>query len=82
LENLEALHNQFILAINQAIGLVWQHPRPFMAGIGHAWISHATDSSFPSDHTTVSFGVALAAWARIGGCSHGQYRSVVSGTRP
>lgn len=47
------------VGINQAIGLVWQHPRPFMAGIGHAWISHAPDSSFPSDHATVFFGVAF-----------------------
>jgi undecaprenyl-diphosphatase len=47
------------LGINQALGLVWQHPRPFTAGIGHAWISHVPDSSFPSDHATVLFGVAF-----------------------
>jgi undecaprenyl-diphosphatase len=47
------------VGINQAIGLVWQHPRPFMAGIGHAWIIHVPDSSFPSDHATVFFGVAF-----------------------
>jgi undecaprenyl-diphosphatase len=41
------------LGINQIIGLVWIHPRPFMIGLGHTWITHAADSSFPSDHVTV-----------------------------
>ena len=40
------------VAANQAIGAVWPHPRPFMIGLGHAWIQHAADSSFPSDHLT------------------------------
>lgn len=41
------------LGINQLIALVWQHPRPFVMGIGHSWLTHAPDSSFPSDHVTV-----------------------------
>ena len=40
------------VAANQAIGAVWPHPRPFMIGLGHTWIQHAADSSFPSDHLT------------------------------
>jgi undecaprenyl-diphosphatase len=44
---------------NQLIGLVWQHPRPFMIGLGHTFLPHAPDSSFPSDHGTVFAGVAL-----------------------
>jgi undecaprenyl-diphosphatase len=44
---------------NQLIGLVWQHPRPFMIGLGHTFLPHAPDSSFPSDHATVFGGVAL-----------------------
>lgn len=47
------------VAANQVIGAVWQHPRPFMIGLGHAWIPHAADSSFPSDHMTVFAGVGL-----------------------
>ena len=35
------------------IGLAWQHPRPFMVGIGRTLIPHAADSSFPSDHLTL-----------------------------
>jgi len=44
---------------NQLIGLVWQHPRPFMIGLGHTFLSHTPDSSFPSDHATVFAGIAL-----------------------
>ncbi len=47
------------VGINQVIPLFWQHPRPFMIGLGHAWIPHAADSSFPSDHMTVFAGVGL-----------------------
>lgn len=47
------------VAANQAIGALWPHPRPFMIGLGQAWIPHAADSSFPSDHMTVFGGVGL-----------------------
>lgn len=45
---------------NQAIGLLWQHPRPFMIGLGNALIPHAADSSFPSDHLTLMWAVAFS----------------------
>lgn len=48
------------LLINQIIGLVWQHPRPFMIGLGHSLIPHAADSSFPSDHLTLLWAVAFS----------------------
>ena len=48
------------LLINQAIGLVWQHPRPFMIGLGHQLVPHAADSSFPSDHLTLLWAVAFS----------------------
>jgi len=47
------------LAANAVIGLVWYHARPFVAGAGHAFMRHAPDSSFPSDHGTVMFTAAL-----------------------
>ena len=47
------------LAVNAVIGLLWFHPRPFMAGVGHTFMKHAPDSSFPSDHATIMFTVAL-----------------------
>ncbi|WP_035056339.1 undecaprenyl-diphosphatase [Andreprevotia chitinilytica] len=46
------------LLLNQLIGLVWQHPRPFMIGLGHTLIPHVADSSFPSDHLTLLWAVA------------------------
>ena len=49
----------FALLINQAIGLVWQHPRPFKIGVGHTLIAHVADSSFPSDHLTLLLAVAF-----------------------
>ncbi|MEZ2311760.1 undecaprenyl-diphosphatase [Paraburkholderia sp. RCC_158] len=48
------------LLINQLIGFVWTHPRPFMIGLGHTLIPHAADSSFPSDHLTLWWAVALS----------------------
>ncbi|MEO6145490.1 MAG: undecaprenyl-diphosphatase [Sulfuriferula sp.] len=50
------------LGVNQLIAMVWFHPRPFMAGIGHTYLAHAADSSFPSDHVTLLITVGLALW--------------------
>ena len=47
------------LGINAAIGLLWYHARPFAAGVGHSFLHHAPDSSFPSDHGTIMFTVSL-----------------------
>lgn len=48
------------LAFNQLIELAWQHPRPFVIGLGHTFIPHAADSSFPSDHLTLLWAVAFS----------------------
>lgn len=48
------------LLINQLIGLIWYHPRPLEAGIGHTLMAHAQDSSFPSDHLTLIWAVAFS----------------------
>ncbi len=48
------------LFINQMVGLIWQHPRPFMIGLGNTFISHVADSSFPSDHLTLLWAVAFS----------------------
>lgn len=47
------------VGLNQAIGLIYWHPRPFMIELGHKWMSHAADSSFPSDHLVVFAGIGL-----------------------
>lgn len=51
------------LGVNQIIILLWPHPRPFMIGLGHAWMDHAADSSFPSDHMTVFSAIGLTLLA-------------------
>lgn len=43
------------LAINQAIGLLVPSPRPFVAGVGHNFLAHRANGSFPSNHATVFF---------------------------
>lgn len=48
------------LAIAQLIGLLWPQPRPFAVGLGHAWIEHAANASFPSDHMTLFACAALS----------------------
>lgn len=61
------------LLTNQIIGLFWQHPRPFMINLGHTFLQHPPDSSFPSDHLTllwsVAFSLALHKRVRLAGFS-------------
>ncbi|MBW4047477.1 MAG: phosphatase PAP2 family protein [Proteobacteria bacterium] len=59
------------LAINQIIGLLWFEPRPFAIAVGHQFLAHAADSSFPSDHLTVIWSAAFALWASRGWRSAG-----------
>ena len=50
------------LGVNQLIGLIWQHPRPFMVPLGYTWLPHVADSSFPSDHVTVFAALIITFW--------------------
>ncbi|MGH7042030.1 MAG: undecaprenyl-diphosphatase [Acetobacteraceae bacterium] len=56
------------LGLNQLAGVIWFEPRPFMIGLGHTWLSHAPDNSFPSDHATflwaLGFGLLVTSAAR------------------
>ena len=47
--------------VNQAIHAVWDRPRPYEshAGVYHPH-AHSTDASFPSDHASAAFGIAVA----------------------
>lgn len=47
------------LGINFVITLFYFHPRPFMIPIGKLLIDHASETSFPSDHTTILFSISL-----------------------
>ncbi|WP_075181602.1 undecaprenyl-diphosphate phosphatase [Pantoea sp. 1.19] len=57
----------YALLISWCLGSLFPHPRPFVAGIGHQFLSHAPDYSYPSDHGTTMFTVALAflCWHRL-----------------
>ena len=54
------------LALNYLLGVMFPHPRPFMIGLGHTFLSHRPESSFPSDHATLMWTVALGMllWSR------------------
>lgn len=59
------------LCANLIIGVVSMHPRPFMIPLGHSWIYHKAQTSFPSDHATIFFafglGLACGGLRRLGG---------------
>jgi undecaprenyl-diphosphatase len=44
--------------------MLWNRPRPFAVHDAHAFLSHAADSSFPSDHATAAFAIAVAVLLR------------------
>lgn len=48
------------LSISMLLGALWQHPRPFMIGLGTNFLAHSPDSSFPSDHLTLQWSVAFS----------------------
>ncbi len=54
------------LTLNNLIGHFWYSPRPFVLEVGHTFLLHDPDSSFPSDHATSIFSVALVlAFSRV-----------------
>ncbi|TCB82635.1 phosphatase PAP2 family protein [Acinetobacter sp. ANC 3791] len=44
------------------ISQIYFHPRPFMIHVGHTFIQHAPDASFPSDHMLIFSTIALSYW--------------------
>jgi undecaprenyl-diphosphatase len=55
------------LLFNVLISHIWFRPRPFVSlppGTFHQIIPHSVDASFPSDHTSGSFGFASASWGK------------------
>jgi undecaprenyl-diphosphatase len=47
------------LGLAQVITAIWYHPRPFEIGLGRQLLDHAAEASFPSDHATLMFGLAM-----------------------
>jgi undecaprenyl-diphosphatase len=51
------------LIVNKLISSEWHRDRPFAAhpaAHAHVWGAHKTDASFPSDHASAAFGIAVA----------------------
>lgn len=47
------------LGMAQMISAVWYHPRPLEIGLGRQLLDHAAEASFPSDHATLLFALAM-----------------------
>lgn len=52
------------LAMARGITMLWYHPRPFEIGLGRRLLTHATEASFPSDHATLMFSLAIPLMCR------------------
>jgi undecaprenyl-diphosphatase len=55
------------LAVAHIVSVLVDRPRPFVAHPQiHAFLSHAADASFPSDHATAAFAIAGVLAIRLG----------------
>ena len=49
------------LLVNRVIASFWHRDRPYQTHhVAHLWVSRTTDASFPSDHASAAFGIAVA----------------------
>ena len=49
------------LIVNKIISSAWHRDRPYQTHhVAHIWGAHKTDASFPSDHASASFAIAVA----------------------
>ncbi len=53
------------LGIAQGIAAIWYHPRPFEIGLGRQLLDHVAEASFPSDHATLLFSLAIPMLCRV-----------------
>ncbi|MER1939239.1 phosphatase PAP2 family protein [Castellaniella sp. FW104-16D08] len=47
------------LILSWAISKVWFHPRPFVVGIGHTYLSHKPTASLPSNHLSFIWALCM-----------------------
>ena len=54
------------LLVAHLVTLAWDRPRPYVAdpGDSHLFIARSHDPSFPSDHTTAAFAIAVSIFLR------------------
>lgn len=55
------------MTISWSVGQLFPHPRPFAIGLGHQFLLHEPNESYPSNHGTAIFTFALAFlfWHRL-----------------
>jgi undecaprenyl-diphosphatase len=59
------------LGFGQLVGYALPRPRPYLTHSVNLLISRSVDTSFPSDHATLGFAVAVMVWQynrRVGAC--------------
>lgn len=59
---LAAISALIALGLGQIVGAIFPRERPYLAHQVALLITHSPDTSFPSDHTTLAFAVAVAVW--------------------
>lgn len=52
------------LALAHGITMIWDRPRPYEAHSVHLFVSPSGDPSFPSDHATAAFAIAVSLFLR------------------
>lgn len=59
---LAAISGLVALGIGQIIGFAFPRDRPYLTHHVTLLVPHAPDTSFPSDHATLAFAIAVMAW--------------------
>lgn len=54
------------LGLGVIAGLIYVHQRPFVMGLGHTYIQHKPNASFPSHHATIFAAIAFTLLAATG----------------
>ncbi len=52
------------LGVAQVISHLVERPRPYAGHAIHLFVARSADASFPSDHATAAFAIAVAIWLR------------------
>jgi undecaprenyl-diphosphatase len=71
----------FALLSAHLIGVFFYRARPFVAHAVTQLIPYPPDASFPSDHTTLAFALAVALWPVLGRMCWAARRSARHGAR-
>ncbi|MFN3071826.1 hypothetical protein ACKWMY_27455 [Serratia sp. J2] len=60
-----AFSGVLVIGLNLCISLFWRYPRPFMVPVGHTFITHVADVSFPY-HISLISAVVISLLLQVG----------------